>query len=309
MPISEEQRLARRSSIGSSDMAAIMGYSPYRNAYDVWLEKTGQLEDSDNPSEAMELGTEMESVVLHFAAKELGELDDNVHVEYPEFHLAANVDAVLRDTGIPLEAKTSGINGRVYGNWGTPGTDEVPEHVIIQAHVHMVCLEHVTKKQVPFCWVPTIIGGRGFNLYKVPHVSKITNAIKKAALEFWACVESGIAPINATPSLVTVERMHREPKSFCDLPADVIGRWIAASDAVKVAEKALDEAKTALLLSLGKHEGGTSDENGIQVTYLEQNRTGFDVKRFTKDHPDLAEKYKTSSPFRVLRKKTLPMEE
>lgn len=43
MPITQKQREFRRSHIGSSDIAAILGKDPYKTAYDVWLDKTGQL--------------------------------------------------------------------------------------------------------------------------------------------------------------------------------------------------------------------------------------------------------------------------
>ena len=35
----------RRSGIGGSDIAAILGLSPWKTAVDVWLDKTGQRED------------------------------------------------------------------------------------------------------------------------------------------------------------------------------------------------------------------------------------------------------------------------
>jgi len=38
---------SRTKSIGGSDCAAILGKSPYKSAYDVWLEKTGKISYED----------------------------------------------------------------------------------------------------------------------------------------------------------------------------------------------------------------------------------------------------------------------
>ena len=44
MPITEAQRERRKKHLGSTDLPAILGVDPWRNAYDVWLEKTDKLE-------------------------------------------------------------------------------------------------------------------------------------------------------------------------------------------------------------------------------------------------------------------------
>ncbi len=54
---------ARRTGIGGSDVAAILGHSDYRNEYDVWLDKTGQTGEID-PTPAMKRGTALEPVAL-----------------------------------------------------------------------------------------------------------------------------------------------------------------------------------------------------------------------------------------------------
>ena len=43
MPATETQLEQRRSRLGSSDIAAILGVDTHKNAYDVWLDKTGKL--------------------------------------------------------------------------------------------------------------------------------------------------------------------------------------------------------------------------------------------------------------------------
>ena len=43
--VSEAWRAERRKGVGGSDVAAIMGMSPYKSPYEVWAEKTGVVQN------------------------------------------------------------------------------------------------------------------------------------------------------------------------------------------------------------------------------------------------------------------------
>ena len=169
MPITEAQRALRRKRLGSSDVAALFGMDPYKTAYDVWLDKTGQLEDDDgNAGEAAEAGNLFEGGVLTWAARQLGPLTRNQYRSNPALHLGANIDAIVDQTRCPVEGKTGGLFGPLRDAWGEPGTDDVPERVIIQCHVHLVCAGDTMTQGPKVCHVPTFLGGRGFGMFHVP---------------------------------------------------------------------------------------------------------------------------------------------
>ena len=80
MPITQLQREKRKNRIGSSDMAAILGFTPKRNALDVWLEKTGKLEEKDDrlsEHDPLLAGTYFEDGVLQYAEREFGKITRN----------------------------------------------------------------------------------------------------------------------------------------------------------------------------------------------------------------------------------------
>ena len=55
----------RKRGIGGSDVAAIMGLSPWKSPLEVWLEKTNRAESPDlSGKEAVAMGTELEGDVL-----------------------------------------------------------------------------------------------------------------------------------------------------------------------------------------------------------------------------------------------------
>ena len=53
----------RRKGIGGSDVATILGLNQYKSAYQLWLEKTGQVELKDTESEPAYWGNVLEEVV------------------------------------------------------------------------------------------------------------------------------------------------------------------------------------------------------------------------------------------------------
>jgi predicted phage-related endonuclease len=101
------------------------------------------------------------------------------HVGY----IAAHPDGITGD-GRLVEIKTA----RSTENWGTPGTDEIPQAYTIQVQIQMM----VT--QIPICDVPVLFGGSDFQLYEVASDSELQAAILEALAEFWGHVQRGEPP-------------------------------------------------------------------------------------------------------------------
>lgn len=62
---------ARKSGIGGSDVAAVLGMSPWRSPMDVWLEKTGRSEPVEE-NDAMYWGKKLEALVADRYCEETG---------------------------------------------------------------------------------------------------------------------------------------------------------------------------------------------------------------------------------------------
>ena len=104
--IDEEQRKRRRGRIQASDSPAIVGvngsrdpasgdFREWSNAYDVYLEKTAEVESLEE-TDPIEIGQSFEEPLLHWAARELGvEIQTNVEVVAPHspVPMGANLDA------------------------------------------------------------------------------------------------------------------------------------------------------------------------------------------------------------------------
>lgn len=136
--ISREEWLAkRRSYIGASEVAAVLGVSPFQGPLDVYLAKVGEGDFKGN--RATRRGQVMEPVIADWYAEEtgrtirnLGETAIQVHPEIP--FLSATLDRVIvTDEGnAPLEIKSVG---------GFPARDEwetdPPVHYQVQVQIQM----------------------------------------------------------------------------------------------------------------------------------------------------------------------------
>lgn len=298
MPITQAQRDQRRHYIGSSDMAAILGVSPWATAHDVWLEKTGKLQERE-PTEAMMAGTFLEEGILLYAESQLGKIQRNQFRTYPEAHLGAHIDALAMDRGEePIEAKKVELTNPSFEAWGDPGTDQVPDEVIVQCHVHMIC--QGKTRPVERCHVAGLIAGR-LSMYEVPYSPELVETICETAACFWEHrVQADSPPTNTLPSVETLRRVRRQPGKMAPVDPGLVRTYLAAQAAVKEAEAAEETARAVLLTALGDAEGGDAGEAGI-VSYLTQTRKTLDTKRLTAERPEIAAEFMKSTSFPVLR--------
>ena len=135
MTITAEQREERRKHLGSSDAAAILGLDPHKQAFDVWVSKMS--EEPDEPTLEMEVGNRLESLILDRAQERLGQLGFKLPITHPGGIVRVHTDAVVVETGEPVEAKAIGILGHsaVIPLWA----DGLPPYVWIQVAVQIAC--------------------------------------------------------------------------------------------------------------------------------------------------------------------------
>lgn len=267
--ITEEQRQLRKKYIGSSDASAVMGVDPYRSKADVWLEKTGRVDDFDG-NDATERGNLLEPVLVDWAERKLGawmSIHDAMLVDAGGI-LAANFDG-LTDSFI-IEAKTT-VNS---DEWGEAGTDEVPERVIVQTHHAM----RVAGPQCRVAHVPVLMPGfksLDFKMYKVERNDQLADAIADEITRFWNhYVKLDIQPDDFKPSIEVLKRMRRMPGKISVIDRALVEAWERAKLEWKAAEEVKEMAQTALIAALGDAEGG--DFGGEKIlTYMETARKGF----------------------------------
>lgn len=118
----------RKTYLGGTDAAAIVGENPYKTPLMVWREKKGLVPDFDNAK--MRFGRERENHVIRRYMEQTGHKVRRCRTfRHPKAtYFGANPDGLICVHRGVLECKT-GIN---HGQWGDPGTDQVPRHYLIQ---------------------------------------------------------------------------------------------------------------------------------------------------------------------------------
>lgn len=186
--ITDKQREERKLGIGGSDMPIIMGLSNYKTPYQLYLEKTGQVESSDEESEYQYWGHQLEGLVRDEFAKR-----NNVSVETPEtivhpFHdfLRANVDGIIPAWNAVLEVKCS--SSFMANLWGEDGSDVIPMQYLVQ--VAHYCA--VTNSDAAY--IAVLIGGNDYREFKYTRDRDLEEHVIHAAQTFWNCVKTNTPP-------------------------------------------------------------------------------------------------------------------
>lgn len=302
MPITEKQRAERKNHLGGSDIALLMDFSPYGNKYDLWLLKTGRVEPKERTQDYITAGNLLEKPIIDWL---WNFLDCDSIITNPEamerkvdgLPIVVHMDGIVESTGVPVESKSEGVDHPILLPWGEAGSDEVPEHVCLQAHAHMMA----TDREI--CHVPTFLGGRGFGYFFVKRDNKIVELIKRQAIDFWENhVLKDVPPENIAPSLAMAKRIRSVEGEAVTLADEIIQSWLDAKEVAKEANNRVKFHQAEILALLDGVEMGTCSLGDI--TNFKQTRRGIDAKALKADLPEIHEKYyQTGEPYPVMRLK------
>jgi putative phage-type endonuclease len=244
----DEWLAKRRSGIGGSDIAAILGLSPWKTAVDVWLDKTGQsTEDAIGNAEAVRWGVLLEYVVAREYSERTGRTLQRVNriLRHPEHEWAVgNIDRaivapksrvrVADDGGTLLgadgllEVKTA--SAYKSGDWGRDGDEDA---VPVNYQAQVMWYLGITGQQ--WCDVAALIGGQRMVIRRIHRDDETIAAMLERAHEFW--------------HRYVLTRRQPEPANAKDVeslfPADN-GEAIEATDDLLSAYNAAREAKARI---------------------------------------------------------------
>lgn len=285
----------RRKGIGGSDIAAIMGLSPWKTPYQVYQEKRREV-DAWEGNAATDWGKRMEPALRQWYSDFTGRavrLPEKImfHSKYP--FMLASLDG-FTDDGRVVEIKTA----RSGKDWGEPGTSEIPDYYALQVQHYMI----VTGLEVTD--IPVSIGGGSPDLYEVPADGELQEMIIEAAAAFWKRVLDGNPPDPITYS----DAVQRFGKS------GAMGAVVASEGAVydvnglrtvrsqlKDLEVMEEEIRGRLIISLGESGDTLVGPDGkTLVTYrLANGRKSFDARAMEREMPEIYQKYiKQGEPMR-----------
>lgn len=290
----------RRRSIGASEVAAVMGLSPYATPLDIYKSKGG-VDRYFDPVLSM-IGHRSEAIMHEWLEKHsglnLGEIEPGFMArmdDRPWLH--ASFDRVA--DGLPIQMKTA--SAYVGHHWD----EGIPTDIRIQVQAEMAVADQ------PRALVVVWIGGREFRTYWEPRDDRFIREHMLPAVDaFWHNhVAAGIAPEPTTVS--ELNEIPVEPGKAVEADDTVLEaidrRAVLLSDAQSMTEEA-DALKVAIGQWLGDADTITKDGRNVLTFRYQKGRSGFDQKAFREAHPDLYAEFVTQGqPFRVMR--TVPTKE
>jgi len=232
--------------VGASEVAAVLGVSPWSSPYDVWARKTGRIPaDIQDPDaqERLTWGTRLEPVIVEEAGRRLGKevhrASQDDHVIHPLLPcLSATPDAYIVDNGL-LECKTS----LGYGAKNVWAGDDVPLHYQLQVQAQLACTGR------DYAIVAALVTGPRLDLHRLERHEGAIHLIEDEIPAWWAKYVDGDIPppVDAHPATVrALEALHRECLGgIVDLPAEA-AEWAKRLESIKAERESLDEEDSAI---------------------------------------------------------------
>lgn len=258
LSLTDAQIEQRRSGIGGSEIAAVVGMSPFASPMQVWLEKVHGERREQN--DRMRLGVLLEPVVLALYVDETGAeltLAESLGtLQHPTVrHALATPDAIALVDGERRLVEAKACAWRKRGEWGEPGTDEVPPHYLLQVQWTMAVagLERAD--------VAVLFGGEKLERYEVRADPELQEWLIAESGRWWVRHVDGREPPPidgseaATRWLQRIE--HKRPALLEATPAAL--EWAQvhrrAKAAAKVAKADAELAGNQLRALIGEDEG------------------------------------------------------
>lgn len=292
--------LDRQKYLGGSDVAGILGISPWRTALDIYLDKVQPRKEEISPQKQkiFTRGQRMEPYIIDLLSEETGLKIAKRGHRYldPELpYIAAEIDAET-ESGENIEIKT--VSPFKARDWGEQQTDSIPVYYTAQAMHGLM----VTGKKV--CVFGVLIGGDDFRVYRVERDDETIAAIRAKEVEFWKRV------VNLTPPPIINEH---DVKRYFDRDAgssiEANGKMISLINELRMLKVRKDEAdkdiqmiEEQIKLIMQQHSIVTIDQRQI-ITWKTQSSTRFDISAFKNTHPGIFDKFKKTTQSRVFRLK------
>lgn len=288
----EQFLLDRKKGIGGSDVASILGVSPFRTALEVYQDKTSPELALDEPTEDMQRGVRVEKYILQeYAERSEVQLNTNIPTivdkEYP--FMRANIDAMVIGQNIVIEAKSTKAP---ISSW----EGGIPEYYKAQVAYYAMLTD------AEYVEVPVLFSGWKYACFTYWRDTCYEANIKEAVINFW---ENHIVK-NIPPKPTSTEELiaaypvltnEKTIKADNDIRQKVY-QLQEISEQRKELEKKENQLKTQIQGYMG--DAGLLDAGFCKLALKEIKSTRFDANAFKEKYTELYRQYLNDSSYRKL---------
>lgn len=287
----------RRTGIGGSDAATVVGLNPYSSLYTLYNDKLGLIPAKED-NEAMRQGRDFEDYVARRWMEVTGKkVRRNCYMwrsnENP--FMIADIDREVVGENAGLECKTTSAYSK-----GDLEDGEVPLTYYVQ------CQHYMAVMGFDRMYLAVLVLGVGFYHFVIDRDENEIAALIEAEADFWRMVETKTPPpVDGSDStMATLAAIY--PTETVAGRVQLTGRaaaLIGDIEAMKAERDALGEsinrAKAAIMQEIGDAEGGQCD--GWRVSWKAQTRSSIDGTALKRDYPEIYKQYSKQTTSRVFR--------
>lgn len=283
----------RQKGIGGSDIAGILGISPWSSPIKVYQDKIGELPPTEE-TEVMYWGNVLEDVVAKEFQKRTGLKVRRRNAilqreDYP--YMLANVDRLIVGKREGLECKTT--NEFMKNDW-VEG-ELIPEQYYTQCQWYMAVTGYER-------WhIAVLIGGNKFHIDVVERDDELIDMMIKEAKNFW---ENHVIPKNppefdgSRASDELLKYLYPESNSEVSIQlgnsyADELETYDQLKENEKQIKRDIKDIENRIKSKMEEAEVAKAGERVITWKSYESNR--FDTKRFKEEYPDLYREFVKTS--------------
>lgn len=299
---------ARPHGIGGSDIAALLGLSPYKTALQLWAEKVGHPGAAEPQGIHLRYGQHLEPFVAREYEQVTGLHTSEVgtSIFHPEHgFMFASIDRlVTKEPGAQafvngrvtadrlLECKTSSVFSR--REWGVEGTDQVPTAYLLQCAWYMA-ISGCTQADIA-----VLLGNSDFRVYTVRRDPRLEALMLDQAQRFWyehvlSCEPP--QPQTTEDALLLFPKDEQGLKVEADEETlELLERYESASDEASQSSAEAEDLRAQLMARMGQAQEITWGEKVLATWRCSKPTRRLDVHALRSAHPEIAEQFTLTSP-------------
>lgn len=247
----------RQGYLGGSDAAAILGISPWKSPYQLYMEKVGEWqEEIDEKRERIfARGRRLEPIVVEMLVDELKSDGHDVEIiernhRYTDTelnYLKSEIDVELVIDGEEVNGEIKTVTPFAAKEWGEQGTDEIPLHYTAQV-LHGLMIKP-RKRAI----VAALIGADDLRVHFVDRDQDAIDMIRKKEIEFWNRIVNREPPDPVTAT--DIKYLYRKDQGLVmdadDELASLCAELRGHKNTAKALEELIDELVTKIKLKMG----------------------------------------------------------
>ena len=298
----------RRKYLGGSDVAAVLGISPWRTPLQLWEAKTAPALQHDVAKGVKRRGHRWESVVAEMLVEHLQERGHAVEIvatnqryaDPDRPYLAAEIDFEIRLDGedeiTNVELKT--VHPFKAGEWGEAGSDESPVWYTAQA-MHGLGVTGRNR-----CLVAPLFGADEIRAYPVLRDDETIAAMRARCDAFWQLVQTGVRPDpsnladldrlyrgdDTQPALIADDELTRAVLRLRAIKAEIKARELEADQVEFDVKRAMRDAVELVI---------PDDDKKVAVVWKERGTSWLDQGALKEAHPKLHREFMRKGSTRV----------